>query len=63
MSKTKSYNKKRANKSRKNKSRKNKDTTLANIYILYVGGTIGMLHDDKKGLVPIRGNLTKLIGS
>ena len=62
MSKTKSYNKKRAKKSRKNKSRKNKDTTLANIYILYVGGTIGMLHDDKKGLVPIRGNLTKLIG-
>ena len=61
MSKTKSYNKKKQNKSRKNKSKKNKDTTLANIYILYVGGTIGMLHNDKKGLVPIRGNLTKLI--
>lgn len=33
----------------------------AKVYILYTGGTIGMLHDPKKGLVPVKGNLTKLI--
>ena len=57
MSKTKSYHNKKNKKSRKKKQQ----PTLANIYILYVGGTIGMLHDAKKGLIPIKGNLTKLI--
>jgi L-asparaginase len=31
------------------------------IYILYTGGTIGMGYDDSKGLIPIKGKLTKLI--
>lgn len=31
------------------------------IYILYTGGTIGMVHSDQDGLVPIKGNLIKLI--
>jgi len=31
------------------------------IYILYTGGTIGMVHSDDDGLVPIKGNLIKLI--
>lgn len=31
------------------------------IYILYTGGTIGMIHSDDDGLVPIKGNLIKLI--
>jgi len=31
------------------------------VYILYVGGTIGMKYIKKKGLVPIRGLLTRLV--
>ena len=31
------------------------------IYILYTGGTIGMIHSDNDGLVPIKGNLIKLM--
>ena len=31
------------------------------LYILYTGGTIGMLHDDSKGLIPVKGNLKRLI--
>jgi L-asparaginase len=31
------------------------------VYILYTGGTIGMSHSDKEGLVPIKGTLIKLI--
>jgi L-asparaginase len=54
-------------KTRNKKSKKSKRRTkrsypaTANIYILYTGGTIGMLHDQKKGLIPVKGNLTKLI--
>ena len=31
------------------------------ILLIYTGGTIGMLHDEKKGLIPVKGNLDKLI--
>ena len=34
---------------------------FSKVYFLYTGGTIGMLHDDTKGLIPVKGNLTKLI--
>ena len=33
----------------------------AKVYILYVGGTIGMKYKKKTGLVPIKGLLTKLV--
>jgi len=70
MSKTRSYHTKKDKHSRKKDkhsrkkdkhSKKREVPTLAKVYILYVGGTIGMLHDNKKGLIPVKGNLTKLI--
>lgn len=33
------------------------------IYILYTGGTIGMEHDKKKGLIPVKGTFKKLINN
>ena len=33
----------------------------AKVYILYVGGTIGMEYEKKTGLVPVKGLLTKLV--
>ena len=34
---------------------------LPNVYILYTGGTIGMLPTASNSLIPVKGNLTKLI--
>ena len=33
----------------------------ANILIIYTGGTIGMLYKETEGLIPVKGNLIKLI--
>ena len=33
------------------------------VYILYTGGTIGMEHDQKKGLVPVKGIFRKLVNN
>ena len=57
MAKTRS--KRRISKKRK-KSRR-RSPADAKIYILYTGGTIGMLHNKEKGLIPIKGNLSKLV--
>ena len=59
MPKTRSKNRKKNKKTRK--KGKSTDRSVARIFILYVGGTIGMRHSKKKGLVPVRGNLDKLI--
>ena len=32
-----------------------------NLYILYTGGTIGMLENKERNLVPVKGNLKRLI--
>jgi len=40
---------------------KNKIPFGGKVYILYTGGTIGMSHSSKHGLVPIKGTLIKLI--
>ena len=39
---------------------KNNYNQITNIYILYTGGTIGMLPNKNNKLVPIKGNLVKL---
>lgn len=38
-----------------------KKTPGHTIYVLYTGGTIGMEHDDSKGLIPVRGVFKKLV--
>ena len=49
---------------KKNKSIINKkliEKKVNSVYILYTGGTIGMFHDDREGLVPKKDLLVKLI--
>ena len=60
MPKTRSRYKKR---DRRNRKSKRKRSAIAKVYILYVGGTIGMLHDRDRGLIPVRGNLNKLVNN
>jgi L-asparaginase len=48
----------------KSKTRsKRKKQAVAKVYILYTGGTIGMLHNKKKGLIPVKGTLNRLINN
>jgi len=63
-SKTKSKSKSKSkSRSKKNKKSKKKSRSSGKVYILYTGGTIGMLHDKKKGLVPVKGTLNKLVNN
>lgn len=61
MPKTRTKRKNKKSKKKTKMRRKKTNPETANIYILYTGGTIGMLHDQKRGLIPVKGNLNKLI--
>ena len=60
MPKTRSRHKKRKHRNRRSKRR---SMAVAKVYILYVGGTIGMLHNKDRGLIPVKGNLNKLVNN
>ena len=51
--------KRRTSKRRKKGTRRS--SLVTKVYILYTGGTIGMLHNKAKGLIPIKGNLNRLV--
>ena len=38
-----------------------KSASLRRVLLIYTGGTIGMLHNKEKGLIPIKGNLNRLV--
>ncbi len=59
MPKTNKMQKKQKNKGINNKKLIQKKEN--NVYILYTGGTIGMFHNDREGLVPNKKMLIKLI--
>ena len=59
MPRSKTRSKRRTSKRRKKGTRRS--SLVTKVYILYTGGTIGMLHNKEKGLIPIKGNLNRLV--